>query len=272
MAGPKREGFVVKLQLSPDKLRQEQLRVDAVENSKLSKADADDTDDAAGATEQGAADNAPAVNAQEPMRTRSGMRVFGATNMDSNPMGVMGAPMGGGMGHGGPMVDTATDAAETRFQFLWATRHMRPARMKSTPPAALAKRRREDAKLEAARQKRIKEEHEAREAKEEEIRRQQEEFIRLDKTARVWAEDIDDWAEFQYKADIARAMRGGADADPEEVETQRKLLRSAMMRGVRPTEGIRSAQMLAEDRRKEEQEMREFLASQAAKGVTYFSD
>ena len=79
-------------------------------------------------------------------------------------MGTMPVPMDGALDPPGLIPRSHFTDPEERRQSVLDTRHLRPARMKTTPPAALARRRREDAAFEAATQKRLKEEREAREA------------------------------------------------------------------------------------------------------------
>ena len=257
--------------------------------SQLPEAEAD-ADNATSATEQVIVGDAPDVNTQETRRVTRGMRALGSTQMVVTQMD--GTPMGGtrigGMQEGGnqmgtmpvPM-DSALDPPgliprshftdpEERRQYVWDTRHLRPARMKTTPPAALARRRREDAAFEAATQKRLREEREAREANEEEFRRRREEFIAKDKKARRWAKAIEDDMEFWYKSSLARNVKNGANLNPEELEQRRKLKQDGMMRGMNPFPGVKGDMMSSEDKKKEIEEMREFLALQAAKGETYF--
>jgi hypothetical protein len=256
--------------------------------SQLPEAEAD-ADNATSATEQVIVGDAPDVNTQETRRVTRGMRALGSTQMVVTQMD--GTPMGGtrigGMQEGGnqmgtmpvPM-DSALDPPgliprshftdpEERRQYVWDTRHLRPARMKTTPPAALARRRREDAAFEAATQKRLREEREAREANEE-FRRRREEFIVKDKKARRWAKAIEDDMEFWYKSPLARNIRNGADPNPEVLEQRRKLKQDGMMRGMNPYPGEKGNMMSSEEKEKEIEEMREFLALQAAKGETYF--
>ena len=256
--------------------------------SQLPEAEAD-ADNATSATEQVIVGDAPDVNTQETRRVTRGMRALGSTQMVVTQMD--GTPMGGtrigGMQEGGnqmgtmpvPM-DSALDPPgliprshftdpEERLQYVWNTRHLQPARMKTTPPAVLARRRREDAAFEAATQKRLREEREAREANEE-FRRRREEFIVKDKKARRWAKAIEDDMEFWYKSPLARNIRNGADPNPEVLEQRRKLKQDGMMRGMNPFPGVKGDMMSSEDKNKEIEEMREFLALQAAKGETYF--
>ncbi|RYN46680.1 hypothetical protein AA0118_g12483 [Alternaria tenuissima] len=300
--------LLVKLRLSSDKLRQEQLRNDAVAKSKVgydcndaggtdtdfvmlpSQLPESDADNATSATEQVIAGEAPGVNEQETRRVTRGMRALGSTQMGGTQMlitqmdGTQISGMQEGVNQMGTMLvprDFALDPPgliprshfadpEERRQYVWNTRHLRPARMKTTLPAALAKRQREDAAFEAATQKRLKEEREAREANEEEFRRRREEFIAKDKKARRWAKAIEDDMEFWYKSSLARNVKNGANLNPEELEQRRKLKQDGMMRGMNPFPGVKGDMMSSEDKNKEIEEMREFLALQAAKGETYF--
>ncbi|CAN9239129.1 unnamed protein product [Alternaria alternata] len=287
MAEPPHVPLMLKLRLSSDNLRQEQLRIDADAKSKLPEADADN---ATSATEQVIAGEASDANTQETRRVTRGMRALGSTQIGGTQMVVtqMDGTQMGGMQEGGnqmgtmpvPM-DSALDPPgliprshftdpEERRQYVWDTRHLRPARMKTTPPAALARRRREDAAFEAATQKRLKEERKAREANEEEFRRRREEFIVKDKKARRWAKAIEDDMEFWYKSPLARNIRNGADPNPEVLEQRHKLKQDGMMRGMNPYPGEKGNMMSSEEKEKEIEEMREFLALQAAKGETYF--
>ena len=249
-----------------------------------------DADNATSATEQVIAGEAPGVNAQETRRVTRGMRALGSTQMvvtrmdgtqmsstqmggmqeSDNQMGTMPVPMDSALDPPGLIPRSHFTDPEERRQYVWDTRHLRPARMKTTPPAVLARRRREDAAFEAATQKRLKEEREAREANEEEFRRRRKEFIVKDKKARRWAKAIEDDMEFWYKSPLARNIRNGADSNPEELEQRRKLKQDGMMRGMNPFPGIKGDLMSSEAKEKEIEEMREFLALQAAKGETYF--
>ncbi|CAN9316522.1 unnamed protein product [Alternaria alternata] len=150
-----------------------------------------DADNAASATEQVIAGEAPDVNAKETRRVTRGMRALGSTQMGGtqmlvtqmdgtqisemqegvNQMGTMPVPRDFALDPPGLIPRSHFTDPEERRQYVWDTRHLRPARMKTTPPAALARRQREDAAFEAATQKRLKEEREAREANEEEFRR-----------------------------------------------------------------------------------------------------
>jgi hypothetical protein len=250
--------------------------------SQLPEADADN---ATSATEQVIAGEAPDANAQETRRVTRGMRALGSTHMvvtqmdgtqmggmqeGGNQMGTMPVPMDSALDPPGLIPRSHFTDPEERRQYVWNTRHLRPARMKTTPPAALARRRREDAAFEAATQKRLKEEREAREANEEEFRRRREEFIVKDKKARRWAKAIEDDMEFWYKSPLARNIRNGADPNSEELEQRRKLKQDGMMRGMNPFPGVKGDMMSSEAKEKEIGEMQEFLALQAAKVETYF--
>jgi hypothetical protein len=202
--------------------------------------------------------------------TQIGGTQMGGMQEGGNQMGTMPVPMDSALDPPGLIPRSHFTDPEERRQYVWDTRHLRPARMKTTPPAALARRRREDAAFEAATQKRLKEEREAREANEEKFRRRREEFIMKDKKARRWAKAIEDDMEFWYKSPLARNIKNGADPNPEELEQRRKLKQDGMMRGMNPFPGIKGDLMSSEAKEKEIEEMRECLALQAAKGETYF--
>jgi hypothetical protein len=91
-----------------------------------------------------------------------------------------------------------------------------------------------------------------------------------DKKARRWAKAIEDDMEFWYNSSLAGDVRNGADPDPEVLEQRRKLKQDGMMRGMNPFPGVKGDMMSSEAKEKEIEEMREFLALQAAKGETYF--
>ncbi|KAG9184947.1 hypothetical protein G6011_11777 [Alternaria panax] len=298
MAESQRERRLLKLRLSQDPLRQEQLRIESNARSKVPKAE---VDDATSTTEQVTIDDTPTVDAQDTGHMGGDMRIFGgpqtmggfptmggmqmrsgrqttggAQTMGSTQMmggtqiGGVGGPMSGSMGRGGPTMGATNQEPSAHARHLYETRNNRGPRLKSTPPAALAKREREDKKFDAAMQRRLKDEREEREVNQEEYRRRQEESIEMDKKAKRWALFIDQDANFQYQADLARDQRGGADPIPEVVEARRRLKQEGMLRGVNPFPGIKGSSKSPEAIEKEEREMREFLVVQATKGNTYF--